>query len=108
MGIPGLQTYMENADKSPICRLVDISVLAKKTKRSPTIIVDLDSWLVPMTSPHFMWGGGELKVYFEKVEKFVRKFKARLPDGDSQILRLYVFGPSGLKDYGSATLRCKI
>ena len=31
-----------------------------------------------------------------------------LPDGDSQILRLYVFGPSGLKDYGSATLRCKI
>ena len=32
----------------------------------------------------------------------------RLPDGKSQILRLYVFGPSGLKDYGSATLRCKI
>ena len=24
------------------------------------------------------------------------------------ILRSYVFGPSGLKDYGSATLRCKI
>ena len=35
-------------------------------------------------------------------------FKARLPNGDSQILRLYAFGPSGLKDYGSATLRCKI
>ena len=34
--------------------------------------------------------------------------RARLPDGDSQILRSYVFGPSGLKDYGSATLRCKI
>ena len=34
--------------------------------------------------------------------------QAGLPDGDSQILRLYVFGPSGLKDYGSATLRCKI
>ena len=32
----------------------------------------------------------------------------RLPDGDSQILRLYVFGPSGLKDYGSTTLHCKI
>ena len=31
-----------------------------------------------------------------------------LPDGYSQIFRLYVFGPSGLKDYGSATLRCKI
>ena len=29
-------------------------------------------------------------------------------EGDSQILRLYVFGPSGFKDYGSATLRCKI
>ena len=34
--------------------------------------------------------------------------KAWLPDGDSQILRSYVFGPSGLKDYGSATLCCKI
>ena len=34
--------------------------------------------------------------------------KAWLPDGSSQILRLYVFGPSGLRDYGSATLRCKI
>ena len=34
--------------------------------------------------------------------------KAWLPDGDSQILRLYVFGPSGFWDYGSATLRCKI
>ena len=31
-----------------------------------------------------------------------------LPDGDSQIFRSYVSGPSGLKDYGSATLRCKI
>ena len=37
-----------------------------------------------------------------------KNLKARLPDGDSQILRLYVLGPSGLKDYGSATLRCKI
>ena len=35
-------------------------------------------------------------------------FQAWLPDGDSQILRLYAFGPSGFKDYGSATLRCKI
>ena len=74
MGIPGLQTYMEKEDKNPICFLVEILELAKKTKRSPTIIVDLDSWLVPMTSPHFMWGGGELKVFFEQVEKFVRKF----------------------------------
>ena len=32
----------------------------------------------------------------------------RWPDGYNQTLRLYVFGPSGLKDYGSATLRCKI
>ena len=31
-----------------------------------------------------------------------------LPDGYSQILRLNVFDPSGLKDYSSATLRCKI
>ena len=32
----------------------------------------------------------------------------RLPDGWSQIFILYAFGPSGLKDYGSTTLRCKI
>ena len=31
-----------------------------------------------------------------------------LPDGYGQILRLYVFGPSGLKDYGSMALDCKI
>ena len=42
---------------------------------------------------------------WEKAEDFE---KARLPDGESQIFRLYVFGPPGLKDYGSATLRCKI
>ena len=29
----------------------------------------------------------------------------RLPVGDRQIYRWYLFGPSGLKDYGSATLR---
>ena len=34
--------------------------------------------------------------------------EAWLPDGYSRIFRLYVFGPPGLKDYGSATLRCKI
>ena len=31
-----------------------------------------------------------------------------LPDGYSKIFRLYVFGPSGLKDYGSAMLHCKM
>ena len=31
-----------------------------------------------------------------------------LPDGYSQIFRSYVSGPSGLKDYGSAMLCCKI
>ena len=39
------------------------------------------------------------------------RLQARLPDGDSQIFILHVFGPSVLKDYGSAasaTLRCKI
>ena len=33
---------------------------------------------------------------------------AWLPDGYSPIFRLYGFGPSGLKDYGSAPLRRKI
>ena len=36
------------------------------------------------------------------------RVETRLPDGDSQIFRFYVFGPSGLKDYGSAMLCCKI
>ena len=35
-------------------------------------------------------------------------FESWLPDGCSQIFRSYAFGPSGLKDYSSATLRCKI
>ena len=37
-------------------------------------------------------------------------YQARLPDGDSYILRLYVFGPLGLKNYmyGPTTLTCKI
>ena len=34
--------------------------------------------------------------------------KAWLPDGYGQNYRSCVFGPSGLQDYGSATLRCKI
>ena len=34
--------------------------------------------------------------------------KAWLPDGYSQILRIVCVWPSGLLDYGSATLRCKI
>ena len=41
-------------------------------------------------------------------QKDIMRSQAWLPDGYSHILRLYVFGPSGLKDYGSATLRCKI
>ena len=40
--------------------------------------------------------------------RYYEKIQAWLPDGYSQIFRLYVFGPSSLKDYGSATLRCKI
>ena len=34
--------------------------------------------------------------------------RKRLPDDESQIFRLYAFGPSGLKDYSSVTMRCKI
>ena len=30
-----------------------------------------------------------------------------MPDGDSQILILNVFGPTGLKDYGSASYAAK-
>ena len=34
--------------------------------------------------------------------------QAWLPDGNSQIFRIVCVWPSGLLDYGSATLRCKI
>ena len=34
--------------------------------------------------------------------------ETRLPDGDSQIFKIVCVWPSGLLDYGSATLRCKI
>ena len=34
--------------------------------------------------------------------------QAWLPDGYSPFLDCIHFGPSGLNDYGSATLRCKI
>ena len=34
--------------------------------------------------------------------------QAWLPDCYSQNFRLYAFDPLGLKDYGSAVLRCKI
>ena len=34
--------------------------------------------------------------------------KAWLPDGYSQLFRIVCVWPSGLLDYGSATLRCKI
>ena len=33
--------------------------------------------------------------------------QARLPDGYRRIFRSYVFGPLGLLDYGSASLRSK-
>ena len=46
------------------------------------------------------------------VEELRPLLQARLPDDYSQLFRLYAFGPSGLKDYGSAwgsaTLCCKI
>ena len=44
----------------------------------------------------------------ETATKSAAELKAWLPDGYSQIFRWCVFGPSGLKDYGSATLRSKI
>ena len=39
---------------------------------------------------------------------FAHSSQAWLSDGYRQIFRLYAFGSSGLKDYGSAVLRYKI
>ena len=48
------------------------------------------------------WGRSDIFLFF------VVCVEPRLPDGYSQIFRSNVFWPSGLLDYGSATLRCKI
>ena len=61
------------------------------------------------SSPMFLW---TLR-YFTQLGKPLGAVEGRavsglctwLPDGYSQILRVFVFGPSGLKDYGSATLQ---
>ena len=44
----------------------------------------------------------------DQVGRVLSHEQAWLPDGYSQIFISNVFGPSGLKDHGSATLRCKI
>ena len=51
-----------------------------------------DAWLRPVSS--FL--------------QYFSSYSSWLLGGYSQIFRLYVFGPSGLKDYGSAMLRCKM
>ena len=64
-----------------------------------------DDWLNPDEEKKDYSG---LKIGTLKIEE--KDNKAWLPDADgySQIFRSYVFGPSGLKDYGSTMLRCKI
>ena len=52
--------------------------------------------------------GGWTALMFAAGKGYEKIVQAWLPDGYSQIFRLYVFGPSGLKDYGSTTLRCKM
>ena len=53
-------------------------------------------------------GGGAFTADTTATCSIVNGEKAWLPDGCSQIFRLLGFGPSGLKDFGSATLHCKI
>ena len=49
------------------------------------------------------------RVEFDDCQTVIKnRYEPGLPDAYSQIFRLYVFGPSGLKDYGSTTLHCKI
>ena len=44
----------------------------------------------------------------EKEEVLGDALKVRLPDAYNKFFALYLFGPSGLKDYGSTMLSCKI
>ena len=53
-------------------------------------------------------GGGAFTAAATATCSIVNGEKAWLPDGCSQIFRLLGFGPSHLKDFGSATLHCKI
>ena len=56
--------------------------------------------------PHVSRDGPEVIRKSDTARTFARPLDStpRLPDGD----RSYMFCPFGLKDYGSATLRCKI
>ena len=51
-----------------------------------------------MGRARILWNGLRVDIFTAHFVAYV----ARLPDRDSQIFRLYVFGPLGLKDYGSA------
>ena len=77
--------------------------------RRGAYLVAASSFLPPFTAAFFMFN---LNMAFIAVSTkgsvIAGGTRPWLPDGDSQILRLYVFGPSGLKDYGSAMLRCKM
>ena len=97
-------------------------------KRGLQIVTALSGWLclvvvAPITdstrvhyihwnasNPRFQSSseGGEYVVDVDLGDEPWQYHQAWLPDGDSHIFRSYVFGPSVLKDYGSATLRCKI
>ena len=49
------------------------------------------------------------KAWFPRIDDdFMAQYQAGWPDGCSQLFSLYEFGPSGLRDYGSATLPAKI
>ena len=79
---------------------------------SPAVHPEYDAATSPLESslsnPNLMSTSLPSRFFSQKVRTRDQTCKAWLPDGDSQMFSLYVFGPSGLKDYGSATLRCKI
>ena len=65
----------------------------------------------PEVDPESKFSGSDdvnFKCFYNYAQRGGGRPGTWLPDGYSRILRLYVFGPSGSEDYGSATLRCKI
>ena len=73
----------------------------------------LNAALFVQQNPGYVWNSSDKGDNLSAVAEVSTAYRsgysqAWLPDGDSQIFRFYAFGPLGLKDYGSATLCCKI
>ena len=103
--------YMSFGIAGLLSALATVAILATRELRSHLfyqlliVLATLDILYILCSVPTFSF---DIFNWFDN-DKTFHHVISRLPDGDRHILRLYVFGPSGLEGlYGSATLSCKI